>query len=112
EFKKAGDDKVKWSLLYAERSQKMQKMQRDDNMEYFQLIEKYPYSVLSIRHLRFLALLNSHSDGSYQQTLEETWEKMPESVRSSKDGKAIFDSIQLTKNKYRLQTGALIPDYT
>jgi thiol-disulfide isomerase/thioredoxin len=110
--KKHPGEKDFLAKAYSDKLQKTYKIQDESNMERLRLIEQYPYSKISMMYLRFLVIMDAHTAGSLQEPLLEAWDKLPGSVRDSKEAKALYDSISKTGKRLSLRPGSMIPDYT
>jgi peroxiredoxin len=105
------NDKALLSKLDAEKWKNVLLFQQENLLADLKIIQQYPFAKLSMMQYQSLVILNTYVAGMYQEPLLETWNKFPEATRTSKEGKAMYDSMMKTASRISLREGSMIPDY-
>lgn len=79
---------------------------------FFNLIRQYPGARQSQIMLRGFYQVNKIQKGKFTPVLNDLWNLMPESFRTSRDGKECMKQLSETKDDKKLKEGVMIPDYT
>lgn len=108
-FKNDVDQKQKTEAEYYEKMFAIQKIYDEG---FLNLISRYPTSRQSEIMLREFYYINKTNKGKFTDKLNEIWQVMPESFKTSKDGKECMKNLSETTGDTKLKTGMMIPDFT
>ena len=110
--KEFANDKIRLEKFNADKWQSTLLLQQEAVLQRLKIIEQYPFSKMSMMEYRSLVILDKYTAGMYQGPLQETWNNLPEAVKTSKDAKSVYDTLTKTASHISLREGSMIPDYT